>query len=1049
MGKFIVYFFLITLALFLLLIVFLRFFLPQEQIKLYTEQSLSQALERPVNIRKLQVNPFGSIIIRDVSIIQGTTREENVDTLFQVKKVILKYKFFSLFKRRVWISQVLIDSPAFYLVPAPDKAISKDSISITQPQPETVPSKKKNDAVSLPFTFLMSQFELKDCTFSLSGNAGADKPYFVLQGVNLTIARVNLPRNFQKARRWIRGQIRLFTREGGLTLRTGDNSYRFKTDVDIMGAFKSLSTWNVSGSIKMGRQVWDKALWPSLTIDIDGQNFTDILTINQASLHTEKLNFVDLTGSILFLKQYDVTINSSTIDINNFLITYRNIFSDFGLDLTEVVNINGFLSPIKGSIQGRVDSLQLKTESQLNVDRLLFMSDSSFMDKGFSRINVSGITNLTHLEKLVVKGNFGFDSYIKNINDTLQFKTGVFAGAITTTLDSQGFPYTGILHCSLNEMAQGTAELKINWIREGKSNPGLDTIAFRGVLQADSVNLTQIPISLPNIKGRAGLNLTVFSRGGFQNRVVLHCRFDSVQYNRELIGDEVNTLQTNIFFHTDSSRAELSVDTCIVSIDKLLTSNIRGNYHLQKGEYKFDLDQLTIDNTELATYLPETQKKNMELSGYETIKATLKGKSRSDTSSYSFTARVDFNQAGFNLLPEQILVRGLQGDIGLQGNLKHFSGIGNLVAPAIRIPGIRTSPFNHTSLDFKGEVRSFNEFFINRFDLASPSLGLRGNLTGSLQNLDTAFTSLKGAAHIEFDSADTVEIVNDILIKGNLAASLQVETYDSSHNGITVSGQLKADSLTVRNKDGFRVKYVKSSIPFSINYDLKKKTLFSSRGDSIHIKKNYQNDRFLYRSLLPEIGRLQLQTVEVGNYRIDSMDMDILFQGNNIQLPWIGVNIFGGNFAGALNLDLNSGKLNDINYTITGNANRINSTMISRVRQKHEKKSEVDATFNFQGRGLDISEMIDVSGFFHIINMGSDFASNLLSSIDPSGSDRSIKMTKQLINRGWKPGIFSFELRHGYVYPSFNLHQPWFSPVRLPERLEYGRLPLSFFLKSK
>ena len=102
----------------------------------------------------------------------------------------------------------------------------------------------------------------------------------------------------------------------------------------------------------------------------------------------------------------------------------------------------------------------------------------------------------------------------------------------------------------------------------------------------------------------------------------------------------------------------------------------------------------------------------------------------------------------------------------------------------------------------------------------------------------------------------------------------------------------------------------------------------------------------------------------------------------------------------------------------------------------------------FQGRGLDPTQGINVEGFFHITKIGPNFASTLLQGMDPKGADRSIRMTRRFLNSGWKPRLFSFELRHGYVYPSLILAQPWFSPVRLPERLEYGRLPLEFFLQT-
>ncbi|MFO7891829.1 MAG: hypothetical protein R6V04_16000 [bacterium] len=1047
--KFIFFFFLTILGVLLILILVFRFFLPQEEIKLYTEQRLTQALEKPVNIGELQVNPFGSVIIRDVSIGQYTGQKEKIDTLFRVKKIVLKYKFFSLFKRRLWITRVLIDTPEFYLLPESKISEAEDIKSPAEIQSAKKSVKKPDAAALLPFAFLMSSFELKDCTFLLEMNIGEEKTFLSLQGLNLNISKVNLPRNFQRARHWIRGVIQLFTREGSITLRSKNFSHRFRADIDITGAFRALSRWDISGNIKVGRQEWDKAIWPGLSLNIEGRNFTDICTINQASLHTEKFNFIDLAGSILYLKEYDITLSSSSVDLNSFIKTYEKLFSDFGLNIHEMMEIKGFITPIKASIQGRSDSLQVEAESRLNVNKLLFVSDSSIVDQGFLRINAAGFTSLETLKEIQVKTEFGFDSFNKHMNDTMQLKTGVLSGTLTTTLDSQGFPYTGSLHCSLDSLVQGMTELNAIWFSDVKSDPGIENIVFQGGLQTDSIDLTHLPFSGLGIKGRAGLDLTVFSRGGLQNKVELNCRFDSVQYNQESIGKGARTLQANLSFRTDSSWSELVLDSCLMNVDNVLDCNVQGYYLQKKREFNVTLVQATIENAEIITYLPETVSENMELSGYENMYATLQGRMHADTFSNAFTARIDFNNTGINLFPEQIFISDVQGDVCFQGSLHSFTGQGDIVLNTIHIPHIRASSFNQTSFGFKGKVHSFNSFIIDTADIFFPSLEFKGSIKGSLQDPDNGSISIKGGARFEFDAADTVEFVNNILLKGNIDASLQVETYDSSHTGVNVSGHLNAESLAVSSKDRFGIANVQSSVPFSINYDLETQSLSTSQGDPLQIQGDYRNKRSLYQNLFPEIGRLTLESVKILHYQIDRIDTDILCTGNCIQLPWISMDIFGGNIAGELSLDLNSGKLGDITYTITGNANRINSAMISRVKQKKEEKSELDATFKFEGRGLDISEIVDVSGYFHIITMGPDFASNLLSSIDPSGSDRSIKMTKQLINTGWKPGIFSFELRHGYVYPSFNLHQPWFSPVRLPERLEYGRLPLSFFLKRK
>jgi len=1026
-------FFLITLCLFLFLILFFRFFLPQEKIKLFTERSISQALEKPVNIQELKVNPFGSIKIQNLSIGQYTAQEQRIDTLFKVKKIMLKYKFFSLFKRRLWITDVLIDSPEFRILPDEQVLELEDKKNLGKIQPK--PVRKANAPVPLPFTFLMSRFELKNFTFSLISNNTEEKANLSLQGLYLNISKVNLPRDFQRAKHWIRGEIQLYTQEGSFTFRSKDFSYQGQIDMVIAGIYQTLTRWNVTGSIKIGKEGWEKSLWPSLSLDIEGRNFAEILTINKASLHTEKLNLINLTGSIINL---------------NTLKTYEDLLADFNLNLHEKMNINGFLNPVEGRIYGMSDSLKVEVESRLKVDRFLMSSDSSLIENGFFNVNVTGMSSLVKIKEIEVKGEFGFNSFQKSINDTLELKTGVLSGIFTVVLDNQVFPHTGRLNCRLDDLVEGVVDLNVKWTREGVSLSGGNNIVLEAGLKADSLDLAYLPFSIPEIKGIAAVNFSLHSKRGEQNRVELTCRLDSLKYNQELIGTGIHSLNANLFFQTDSTLSQVVLDSCILGFDQVLDCELQGYYKKETGGFHLSLQKAVIDNAKISSYLSDKVSKNIEFSGSENIQATLQSGSLHDTHNTSFTCTIDLQNAGFSFFPEQIFSNNTQGSINFQGSLENIEGEGSFLMGNILIPEWRSFPLKNSTIDIKGSLNFFDTLLISTAKLSFPSLGFRSDIKGSVQHLqDASPLRFKGGAFFDFDSPDTVEIVNDIFLKGRMLTNLQAETYDSTHGKVHITGHLESESLAINSKDRFLVKNIKSSVPLSIDFDKDKKSLVISPSDTIHLRKDYKSKRALYQSLIPEMGRLTMESVEIFNYQIDKIDTDILCIGNRIQIPWICIDLFGGNIAGDLHLDLNSGELSDMTYTITGNANRINSAVISRMEQREEKKSELDATFKFNGRGLDISKMIDISGYFHIINLGSDFASNLLSSIDPSGTDRSIKMTKQLINTGWKPGMFSFELRHGYVYPSFNLHQPWFSPVRLPERLEYGRLPLSFFLKRK
>ena len=114
------------------------------------------------------------------------------------------------------------------------------------------------------------------------------------------------------------------------------------------------------------------------------------------------------------------------------------------------------------------------------------------------------------------------------------------------------------------------------------------------------------------------------------------------------------------------------------------------------------------------------------------------------------------------------------------------------------------------------------------------------------------------------------------------------------------------------------------------------------------------------------------------------------------------------------------------------------------------QKGLITAHTELSGRGFDITREIDLDGYFYITEIQSKVADNLLRSLDPEGKDSGIRATRLLINRGFKPELFSFEIRHGYSYPSVSFDQPWYVPVKLSGGgIELGRIPIAFFLQQQ
>ncbi|MDZ7345868.1 MAG: hypothetical protein ONA69_03655, partial [candidate division KSB1 bacterium] len=154
----------------------------------------------------------------------------------------------------------------------------------------------------------------------------------------------------------------------------------------------------------------------------------------------------------------------------------------------------------------------------------------------------------------------------------------------------------------------------------------------------------------------------------------------------------------------------------------------------------------------------------------------------------------------------------------------------------------------------------------------------------------------------------------------------------------------------------------------------------------------------------------------------------------------------GGNIAGQFSLSAGEKDPLDASYKLTAHISSINSSLL--LPSAASEKSNITAHAELRGRGLDINKGIDLDGYFNISEIESKVADNLLRSLDPEGKDSGIRSTRLLINRGFKPKLFRFEIRHGFCYPAVYFQQPWYFPVRLiGGGIELSRIPIVTLLK--
>jgi hypothetical protein len=246
----------------------------------------------------------------------------------------------------------------------------------------------------------------------------------------------------------------------------------------------------------------------------------------------------------------------------------------------------------------------------------------------------------------------------------------------------------------------------------------------------------------------------------------------------------------------------------------------------------------------------------------------------------------------------------------------------------------------------------------------------------------------------------------------------------------------------------FSVYNITAAIPFDVRIDQTQMQILQDSGFKPPSWIEFESQRQLYQNLFSASKNMHIQRVEASGYTISDIMMDIDIRNGFIWIPSLQMRVLDGNLGGGLMINLGQGQPENISYSIQAQASRINASALL-AEGKGAEEAELNATLAFNGKGIDLAQGIDLDGYFYITQIGPKFASTLLKGMDPEGSDRSIRLTRRLLDMGWKPKLFSFELRHGYVYPALSLSQPWFSPIRLPGQLEYGRIPIAFFLENR
>lgn len=1022
-------------------IIVLSLIYPPDRLGRDLSRQLETNLGRPVSIGRLAIRPWGSIDAHDLSF--GYTEAEGGEgPFFTLKQMSIRYNLFAMFRRRLDLTKIEVTDPQVHLIPLVPKSVKAD--------PDTV-----QPLTSLPFSIGLFQLNLEDFHLDMSMTDSVSQSSFAVTGIRLDVSDVHFPSNYFQSPDKIRGKIRLYAESGTLAYSHPHLSINADFNLELKAHWKSDKHWDLDGHLFLHPKRSQSPDPVGFELSCSGIGFGELLNINLLDILLAGRRVCQISGQVEGFEPdalCNLQIQSDPLPIQSIFHSFDFIIPDSIQTSLDDFEIAGSLYPIQGQFRGPIDELSFEVGSSIQDLFVHHKAEGWSIDGIETEITIDGLWKSDAFNDGKIRLKTALDRLVSPLSDTTHFALSDLELTANSTIDTAFFPFEGMVQGKISDILGGVLNLDLKW-NNGSTDNWANGLELDGFIHLDSLQLSSLPDMSPELSGNVEIENRIVAHGVNDIRIVNTVQSPGVFYPFE--EDTARTpplrLSTFIAMATDTAFQFWNMKSAELSFNDLITAWARGKYSGLQKTFQIQLDSLNIINRHLISLLPPALQETWEGSdiwGKEVVSVAASGRIIDDSTQISMQGQVQLVDVGLNLPDHFLRIEGIGSNIQFEGNPLRLNGYGALSIKKIENPSLRPEPIGPVDFTFRGEYLP-DRFTAQNVAFGIPSFGLQANVNGTIDNLpNEPYINMNG--DFEMDTGDTLEVVTGIKILGHLTGQISGRSIDSKNQSIGLQGQITVDSLDVTDGLLFHMKKLRGRIPFSINADLANGTLIPDTTYRPLLWWEYENQRPAIRRLSSDAGDLRILALDVMGYQVSDFIMDVRIARGYVQVPWFNIKVLDGNFGGSIRVDLATGKLNDIGYEIRGHASRFNSAVLIGKPRKDddEEETELNASMAFSGKGIDPSQSLNVEGFFHITQIGPNFASTLLKGLDPKGADRSIRMTRRFLNSGWKPKLFSFELRHGYVYPSLELDQPWFSPVRLPERLEYGRLPLEFFMET-
>ena len=1092
----------------LILYVILRIKFPAEKIQRLVIEGTYKQMHRKLTLNSLRINPLTGLTLKDLTLYDTARFPEK--PFITLESVQLKYRFWSIFKKRIEINKIVLKKPRLFIRRNENGRWNFEDLTASGTdslrRAEFVSSTPELPGFLKHVSFQLHQFEITDAglTVTVEDSQGYGRLKILPVSARLSdflIKKIELPEAFKNL------AFRLSASSKNGLFKT---SFRFKNPMALpefsVRKIEASGTWRFQAEAKTGilsrSAKSDTGVRPPSKVVLNGAfgvlpaavKLTGCAAQNPDSVIqiVNRLPEVsaDLQG-VVDLAAPAFSFPDIRAKVGNFLTAALQItgdslltapkavlsFKEGWVDLRKLGDYCAGLSLLGKNpakimyISGRVDFSAVQARAKITKKTLRFSYRVKPEATGvFLRIPKIALNLKNFTGGLTAAGNFLGSGFISGIlkasfrlpdvhaapAESLRIAGKNIRGAVNLTLGKNFVPKQ--IKVSFDADSLQGARVSSYSEFEVSSVPSLKDLKIQDFDGSTEFHLDGFDVGLLSA-GRALGHVTVSgllaANYGMNAFVRLKMHSADLQY---LTAPGVYERLPELTFvgkgnlKSTPGFQEFSIKNFRIRVNDFVQGTLTSKLLLSQRKAEVHLKKLQVDLAKIRPFLPSGLKETLQfgdwkgnLNGHTDVFAAINPKT--DSLKLAVTGGIQIHLPYFINMEWLLNVDGVDLQADFSGSMKKLQTRFRGTVKSALLKDVLAVPFENTTFTGEAALLNLNAVYLKNFRLRQPDLHLAFQANGSVGSLSAPFPHLNIRGHFAVQSSKYFPAVVGINMSGDLNGNIFIKSDSVSPQIVTASGNINLLELNIQAIHAATLKGIRGTIPFQAKVNAEEGLLIpGSRRLRISLplypvfQPYYFKNDTLFRTIT-------IDTIRVFDYELTNLTSDIRIKDSFILLPNTKIDLYNGNLVSQMWLNLGTGRLKDISYEISAQMARVNSARFPGLRRKKRKASQITASLHFKGKGLNIKKAPEVQGGVEVTEIGPATTDNLLRSLDPKGLDKSIRQARQLIRFGAKPRLISFQIRHGNMYPTIWLSQPWYSPFKISGgKVSLVRIPLSFVL---